>query len=155
MEYSVLFCLKRSAAVQTTEATMGTDSGNSTNPPTPAEEDPEPEPSDEPDITPMPSFSDVAEGDWYFDFVSTVYQKKLFAGFEMRNITGFDIQFFTGTRVFGNPRRTATNGKRTKAAELNTLAGGQSINHTVKNHLNDAVDFLNRQAGVLFCNSFN
>ena len=62
--------------------TMGTDSGNSTNPPTPAEEDPEPEPSDEPDITPMPSFSDVAEGDWYFDFVSTVYQKKLFAGFD-------------------------------------------------------------------------
>ena len=62
--------------------TMGTDSGNSTNPPAPAEEDPEPEPSDEPDITPMPSFSDVAEGDWYFDFVSTVYQKKLFAGFD-------------------------------------------------------------------------
>ena len=47
-------------------------------------EDPDPEPSTDPEPEPEPElpFSDVAEGDWYYDFVATVYDKQLFAGFD-------------------------------------------------------------------------
>lgn len=56
----------------------GLNTGSPENSSDPADPDPDPTP----DPTTKLPFSDVKEGDWYYPFVSTVYEKKLFAGYE-------------------------------------------------------------------------
>lgn len=58
------------------KAGLNTGSSENGSDPTDPDPDPTPDPS-----TKLP-FSDVKEGDWYYPFVSTVYEKKLFAGYE-------------------------------------------------------------------------